>query len=138
MLADRAAIKSSTAAPEITVTVDSTLIRSREDGESRFELRVGNVQTKADGRQVFGGVAKAGTDIEGLIEGTRLAAMNDTALTAFTDGCPELRGILADAGVLEPPVLDWFNIAMRLQRLKQTGDGLAARDLARAARKAVS
>jgi hypothetical protein len=30
-------------------------------------VRVGNVETKAGGRQVFGGVAKAGTDIEGLI-----------------------------------------------------------------------
>jgi len=32
----------------------------------------------------------------------------DTALTAFTDGCPGLRRILADAGVDEPPMLDWF------------------------------
>ena len=61
----------------------------------------------------------------------------DTALTAFTDGCPGLRGILADAGVLEPPILDWFHIAMRLQHLKQIGDGLAAGDPARAAAKAV-
>jgi hypothetical protein len=30
-------------------------------------VRVGNVETKAGGRQVFGCVAKAGTDIEGLI-----------------------------------------------------------------------
>jgi hypothetical protein len=29
-------------------------------------------------------------------------------LTAFTDGCPGLRGILADAGVAGPPILDWF------------------------------
>ena len=36
-LADRAAIRPQAAAPAITVTVDSTFIRSREDGERRFE-----------------------------------------------------------------------------------------------------
>ena len=123
----------------ITVTVDSTFIWSREDGERRFEVRVGNVETKAGGRQGFGGVAKAGTDIEGLIRKDldAIGGTGDTALTAFTDGCPGLRGILADAGVLEPPILDWFHIAMRLQHLKQIGDGLAAGDPARAAAKAV-
>ena len=60
-----------------------------------------------------------------------------TALTAFTDGCPGPRGILVDAGVLELPILDWFHIAMRLQHLKQIGDGLAAGDPAGAAAKAV-
>jgi hypothetical protein len=135
-LADRVAIRPPAAAPAITVTVDSTFIRSREDGEPRFEVRVDNVETKAGGRQVFGSVAKAATDIEGLIR-KNLDAVGDTALTAFTDGCPGLRGILADAGVLEPPILDWFHIAMRLQHLKQIGDGLAAGDPARAAAKAV-
>ena len=121
-LAHGAAIRPPAAAPAITVTVDSTFIRSREEGESRFEVRVGNVETKAGGRQVFGSVAKAGTDIEGLIRknldavgGT--SGTSDTALTAFTDGCPGLRGILANAGVLEPPILDWFHIAMRRKRL---------------------
>jgi hypothetical protein len=66
-LADCAAIKPPAAAPAITVTVDSTFIRSHEDGERRFEVRVGNVETKAGGRQVFGGLAKAGTCVEGLI-----------------------------------------------------------------------
>ena len=116
--------------------MDSTFIRSREDEERRFEVRVGNVETKAGGRQVFGAVAKAGTDFEGLIRKT-LDAVGGTALTSFTDGCPGLRRILADAGVLEPPILDWFHIAMRLQHLKQIGDGLAAGDPARAAAKAV-
>ena len=103
------------------------------------DVRVGNVETKAGGRHVFGCVAKAGTDIEGLIRKNldALGGTSDTALTAVTDGCPGLRGILADAGVLEPPILDWFHIAMRLQHLKQIGDGLAAGDPARAAAKAV-
>jgi hypothetical protein len=87
-LADRAAIRPQAAAPAITVTVDSTFIRSREDGERRFEVRVGNVETKAGGRQVFGSVAKAGTDIEGLIRKNldAVGGTGDTALTAFTDG----------------------------------------------------
>ena len=61
----------------------------------------------------------------------------DTVLTAFTDGCSGLRRILADAGVTEAPVLDWFHIAMRLQHLEQTAGGLSADDPARVAAKAV-
>jgi hypothetical protein len=61
----------------------------------------------------------------------------DTALTAFTDGCSGLRRILADAGVAELPILDWFHIAMRLQHLKQVASGLSAEDSVRAAAKAV-
>jgi hypothetical protein len=138
-LADRAAIRLPAAAPAITVTVDSTSISSREDRERRFEVRVGNVETKAGSRWVFGAVAKARTDVEGLIRRNldAVGGSGDTALTAFTDGCPRLRGILADAGVLEPPILDRFHIAMRLQHLEQIGDGLAAGDPARAAAKAV-
>ena len=138
-LADRAAIRPAAAAPAITVTVDATFIRSREDGERHFEVRVGNVETTAGGRQVFGGVAKTETDIEGLIRKNldAVGGNKDTVLTAFTDGCPGLRSILAGAGVLEPPILDWFHIAMKLQHVKQSADGLAAGDPARAAAKAV-
>jgi hypothetical protein len=138
-LADRAAIRPPAVVSAITVTVDATFIRSREDDERHFEVRVGNVETKAGGRQVFGGVAKAGTDIEGLIRKNldAVGGNRDTVLTAFTDGCPGLRGILAGAGVLEPPILDWFHIAMKLQHLKQVADGLAADDATREAAKAV-
>ena len=106
VLADRAAVRPPAAA--ITVTVDPTFIRSREGGERRFEVRVGNVEAKAGGRQVFGGVATAGTEIEGLIRKSldAVGGIGDAALTAFTDGCLGLRGILADAGVLESPILD--------------------------------
>ncbi len=58
-------------------------------------------------------------------------------MTAFTDGCPGLRRILADAGVAGPPILDWFHIAMRLQHLKQIASGLSADDAARVVAKAV-
>jgi len=138
-LADRAAVRPTEAAPAITVTVDATFIRSREDDERHFEVRVGNVETTAGGRQVFGGVAKTGTDIERLIRRNldAVGGNKDTVLTAFTDGCPGLRGILAGAGVLEPPILDWFHVAMKLQHLKQVADGLIADDPARAAAKAV-
>jgi hypothetical protein len=43
---------------------------------------------------------------------------------AFTDGCPGLRSILADAGVTTPPIADWFYIAMRLQHAKLAASGL--------------
>ena len=129
-LADRAAIRPPAAAAAITVSVDSTFIRSREDGERRFEVRVGNVETKAGGRQVFGGVAKAGTDIEGLIRKTldAVGGTGDTALTAFTDGCPGLRRYSRRCWRPGAADLDWFHIAMRLQHLKQIGDGLATGD----------
>jgi hypothetical protein len=38
-------------------------ICSSEDSERHLEVRVGNVETGTDGRQVFGAVARAETDI---------------------------------------------------------------------------
>jgi len=49
------------------VTLDSTFIRSCENGERHSQVRVGNVKTNAGSRQVFGAVAKSGTDIQALI-----------------------------------------------------------------------
>jgi hypothetical protein len=122
------------------VTLDSTFIRSCEDGERHVEVRVGNVETASGGRQVFGAVAKADTNIKVLIHRSldAVGRSEETALTAFTDGCPGLRRILADAGVTETPILDWFHIGMRLQHLEQIAGGLSADDPARAAAKAVT
>jgi hypothetical protein len=138
-LRNEAVAKPEMAAPSITVTVDSTFIRSCGDDERHLEVRVGNVETDAGGRQVFGAVVKAGTDLEALIRRSldAVGRTEDTALTAFTDGCSGLRRILADAGVTEAPMLDWFHIAMRLQHLEQTAGGLSADDPARLAAKAV-
>jgi len=138
-LAERAVIRPVTAAPVIAVTLDSTFIRSREDGERHLEVRVGNVETESGGRQVFAAVAKADTEIKVLIRRNldAVGQTEDTELTAFTDGCPGLRRILADAGVVEPPILDWFHIGMRLQHLKQIAGALAIGDLARVTAKAV-
>jgi len=49
------------------VTLDSTFIGSCEDGERHLEVRVGNVERETGGRQVFGAVAKADTDVEVLV-----------------------------------------------------------------------
>ena len=138
-LGECAAIRPEAAASAIVVTLDSTFIRSCAEGERHLEVRVGNVETPSGGRQVFGAVAKAGTDIRAPIYRTldAVGRTEDTALTAFTDGCPGLRGLLADAGVTTPPTLDWFHIAMRLQHLKQIADGLSADDPTRAEAKAV-
>src|SRR5271166_2487493 len=139
VLRNDAAARPDPAAPSITVTLDSTFIRSCEDGERHLEVRVGNVETETGGRQVFGAVAKADTDMKVLIRRSldAVGRTEDTALTAFTDGCSGLRRILADAGVTGTPMLDWFHIAMRLQHLKQIANGLSADDPARAAAKAV-
>jgi hypothetical protein len=51
------------AASAVAVTLDATFIRSRDDGQRHLEVRVGNVETETGGRQVFGAVARAGTDI---------------------------------------------------------------------------
>ncbi len=121
------------------VTLDSTFIRSCEDGERHLEVRVGNVETASGGRQVFAAVAKADTDLQALIRRNldAVGRAKDTALTAFTDGCPGLRCSLADAGVTTRPMLDWFHIAMRLQHLKQIASALSADDPERAEAKAV-
>src|ERR1019366_3659391 len=138
-LAERAGILPKTAAPAITVTLDSTFIRSCEDGERHLEVRVGNVETKSGGRPVFGAVAKADTDIKVLIRQNldAVGRADGTELTAFTDGCPGLRRILADAGVAETPILDWFHIGMRLQHLKQIASALATGNPAQVTAKAV-
>ena len=47
-----------------------TFIRSRDDGERHLEVRVGNVETIAGGRQVFGAVTRAATDITALTQQT--------------------------------------------------------------------
>jgi hypothetical protein len=88
-------------AAAINVSLDATFIRSCEDGERHLEVRVGNVETADGGRQVFGAVAKADTDITALIRRNlqSVGRTADTAVTAFTDGCSGLRSILADAGV---------------------------------------
>jgi hypothetical protein len=114
-LRNAAAVNPASAASAITVTLDSTFIRSCHDSERHLEVRVGNAETDTGGRQVFGAVARAGTDIEALIRRNleTVGRTEDTELSAFTDGCPRLRSILADAGIAKPPILDWFHIAMR-------------------------
>jgi len=62
-LGEGAAIRPEAAASAIVVTLDSTFIRSCAEGERHLEVRVGNVETNAGYRQVFGAVAKADTDI---------------------------------------------------------------------------
>ncbi len=115
------------AAMSITVTADSTFIRSCEEGNRHLEVRVGNVETSDGGRQVFGAVARSDTDTAVQIRRS-LEAVGRTAatkVTAFTDGCPGLRSTLADAGVTARPIADWFHIAMRLQHAKLAASGLS-------------
>ncbi len=118
-------------ASAITLSLDSTFIRSCHEGERHLEVRVGNAEAPEGGsRQVFGAVANAGTDIVALIRRTldTLGRTGDTALSAFTDGCSGLRAILAAAGITGPPGLDWFHLSMRLQHAKQVAEALPAED----------
>jgi hypothetical protein len=52
-LVDTAATNPATAASSITLTLDSTFIRSCEDGQRHLEVRLGNVETSDGARQVF-------------------------------------------------------------------------------------
>ena len=133
-LREAPAVKPATAASAITVTVDSTFIRGCQDGERHLEVRVGNVETSDGGRQVFGAVARTDTDIAALIRRSleTVGRTADTVSTAFTDGCPGLRSILAEAGVTKPPIADWFHIAMRLEHAKQAASGLSTDEPGRA------
>lgn len=138
-LADAAAEKLPAAAPAMTISLDSTFIRSREDGERHLEVRVGNVETVGGGRQVFGAVTRAETDITALIKRTleTVGRTDATEVIAFTDGCPGLRAVLSNAGVTKPPILDWFHIAMRLQHTKLAAANLSTNDPDRVKPKAV-
>jgi hypothetical protein len=137
-LADAAAEKSPAAAA-ITVSLDSTFIRSCEDGERHLEVRVGNVEAADGSRQVFGAVTRAETDFTALIQRTleTVGRTDTTEVTAFTDGCPGLRTVLANVGVTKPPVLDWFHIAMRLQHTKLAAANLSTDKPDRVAAKAM-
>jgi hypothetical protein len=119
--------------------LDSTFIRSCEDGERHLEVRVGNVETDTGGRQIFGAVTKAETDITALIQRTleTVGRTKTTKLTAFTDGCPGLRAVLANAEVTKSPILDWFHIAMRLQHTKLAAANLSTDDADRVMAKAM-
>jgi hypothetical protein len=137
-LCDAAAEKPPAAAAGITISLDSTFIRSRDDGERHLEVRVGNVETADGGRQVFGAVTRAETDITALIQRTlEIAGRTDTTeVTAFTDGDAGLRTVLTDVGVTKPPILDWFHIAMRLQHTKLAAANLSTDDPGRVTAKA--
>jgi len=82
---------------------------SRRPGTTPFGGRAAHaVAMQSGGRQVFGAVAKADTDLGTLIRRNldAVGRTEGTALTAFTDGCPGLRRSLADAGVTTRPMLD--------------------------------
>ena len=124
------------AAAAITVSLDATFIRSCEEGERHLEVRVGNVETKRGGRQVFGAVAKAGTDLSTLVRRNLQAVghVDETKVTAFTDGEPGLRSVLVHAGITQPPILDWLHLAMRFQHAAQSASTLSTDDPARGLR----
>src|SRR4051812_42997155 len=120
-LVDTAATDPAVAASAITLTLDSTFIRSCEKDQRHLEVRLGNVKASSGARQVFAAVAKTGTLIAALIQ-RPLAAVGqtaDTEINAFTDGCSGPRSILVEAGVTAPSFLDWFHIAMRLRHAEQ-------------------
>jgi hypothetical protein len=127
-LRDAALAEPATAAAAITLSLNSTFIRSCEEDQRHLEVRLGNVETSEGARQVFAAVAKTDTAIEALIRRglADVGQTADTELTAFTDGCSGLRSILVNAGITTPPGLDWFHIAMRLQHAEKTAGTLLA------------
>jgi hypothetical protein len=137
-LAASTAEKPPAVAEAVTVSLDSTFIRSCEDGERHLEVRVGNVETVDGGRQVFGAVARAETDITAVLQKIleTVGRTATTKVTAFTDGCQGLRAVLTNVGITKPPILDWFHIAMRLQHTKLAAANLSTNDPDRVTAKA--
>jgi hypothetical protein len=119
-LGDAAAEKPPIAATAITISLDSTFIRSRDDSERHLEVRVGNVETVDGGRQVFGAVTRAETDITALKAnpGDRGPDRRHRG-DRFHRRLSGFARCFGDAGLMKPPVLDWFHVAMRLQHTKQ-------------------
>src|SRR5438128_1157517 len=66
-LRDAGAVDPAASAAAITIALDSTFIRSCEEGERHLEVRAGSVETAGGRRQFFGAVAKAGSDLATLI-----------------------------------------------------------------------
>jgi len=124
-LRDTPAVERAAPAWSITVTVDSTFICGRDDGERHLGVRIGNVETSDGRRQVFSAVARTDTDTAALIRRSleTVGQTADTVVSAFTDGCAGLCSILTAAGVTKPPIADWFHIAMRLQHAKLAASG---------------
>ncbi|MGF7213609.1 hypothetical protein GGE65_008255 [Skermanella aerolata] len=56
-LRDAAALEPTTTVPAITLSLDSTFIRSCEEGQRHLEIRLGNVEASRGARQVFAAVA---------------------------------------------------------------------------------
>jgi hypothetical protein len=77
-LRDATPAEPATAAAAVTLTLDSTFIRSCEDDQRHLEVRLGNVETSEGARQVFAAVAKTDTAIEALIR-RGLADVGQTA-----------------------------------------------------------
>jgi hypothetical protein len=136
-LRDAAADKPPIAAAAITITLDSTSIHSREEGERHLEVRVGNVETKTAGLQVFGAVTRADTDITALIRRTLETVGRETTPRWLLSPTVVLRSVLTSAGVTKPPILDWFHISIRLQHTKLAAANLSTDDPDRVTAKAV-
>jgi hypothetical protein len=95
-LRDAAPAEPATAAAAITLTLDSTFIRSCEDGQRHLEVRLGNVETPDRTRQVFAAVAKTDTSIETLIRRGLRACLTESPgqLLRFDErrsGCGQTR-----------------------------------------------
>ena len=128
-LRDAAPAEPATAAAVITLTLDSTFIRSCEDGQRHLEVRLGNVKTPDGGRQVFAAFTKTDTAIEMLIRrGLKEVGKTAEAHPGFrgagggvrpSDPClmadygfPRWRLVAAMAGIAHQPVLTMTSLQM--------------------------
>jgi hypothetical protein len=123
---DVAAPEPATTAAAITLSMASTFIRSCDAGHRHLESRLGNVETPDGARQVFAAVASTDTALETLRQRglTAVGQTDGTELTAVTDGCSSRRSSLVEAGVIAPPLLDGFHIALRLHPAETTAGTL--------------
>ena len=113
-------------AAAITLTLDSTFIRSCEEDQRHLEVRLGNVEASDGARQVFAAVAKTDTAIAALIQRS-LAEVGQTERPR-SPRSPTAVPVCARSWSMPvsrpPPGLDWFHIAMRLQHAEKTAGTL--------------
>lgn len=110
----------------ITVGIDGGYVRSREPGQSHFEVTVGK------------SIADRGTRYLGLVQShddkpkRRLNTIlkdqgwqENQSITFMTDGADSLLNIARDMAPASEHLLDWFHITMRITVMGQYVKGLA-------------
>ena len=110
----------------ITVGIDGGYVRSREPGQSHFEVTVG--KSIADRSTRYLGLVQSHDDKPKRRLNTILKDQGwkeNQSITFMTDGADNLLNIARDMAPASEHLLDWFHITMRITVMGQYVKGLA-------------